>query len=251
MIRTRFWGEAEPRQGILDPGHGLCIRRRRPVDQKHRQPKRASRTQLGHPPGPACVLGDDHGDLLAPEKRGLVGFGKWWTSDKQPVVRQAQRAVRRIHEAQEVPVRGPVGEGFDPLPSDPEKNRAWIFGKCRGCGGKVRNTRPSISGACAPRWPEKCQMPGTCRGGRTDGIGLDRRRKRMRRIHHVADPFSPEERGQTRGAAEPADPMRNGLRSDRLDPACVREYCRHPGLPERIGKPGGFARSAQNENAHV
>ena len=93
-----------------------------PVDQDHRQAKRARRIELGPRSRAPGVFGHDELDAMGRKKRCVPGLGERAAGDDDFGVRQRQNTLGRIDEAKQIAVLRPGGEGLQVLSADGKEN---------------------------------------------------------------------------------------------------------------------------------
>ena len=222
----------------------------RALDHDDGQTKLAGGIDLGARALPARVAGHDPFDLPRAHQLQFTGKCERPSRNDELGISQRQRTVSSIDEAERVGVLRPGHERRDMLPADGEENirsRLWQ----RGYGGRdIIHVDPDVVSGPDPRLAlqrdqRRCRRPA---GG--ERIAADLGCERMRCIDHMREFFLPNEIGKTVRPTEAADPDRQWL----ID----RNLCSSGIGIDRVEAPSrgfsrqqiGFARSAQDENAH-
>ena len=240
---------AEPRHHLADGPGGPAVGQRRPVDHHDGQAKPARGDQLRLGPCPARVLGDDPADAMVGQKGQIGGLIKRAARDHRLCIRQRQRAVGRIDEAQKVMVLRLRGEGGKRLLADGKENPRGGIGQGRDGGVDAGHAAPVVP---RPRSPWRA-FEGDQRhagfGGCVDGIPAHPRREGMGGVDQMGDALGAQIVHQPGDTAEPADPRRQGLRDGRAGaPGIGKDRVRvRPG--QRAGKGGGFAGAPEKKDA--
>ena len=242
---------------MSEPVHDLCqafysqpLGQFRPLDHDDRQTQFARRIDLGARARAAGVAGDDPCDGARTHQRQLAGKREGSSRHDQIGIRQRQRAVSGIDEAERVGVLRLHRKRRDVLPPDGEKNIRAGFRQCGHCGGNVIHLDPDIARLSDPRLALKChQRRFRFRAG-DQHVATDPGCEGMRCIDHTGELFLPDELGKPAHAAKAANACRQrlidrNLRSTRIGIDRVEPSSRNCGCQQI-----GFARSAQDEDAH-
>jgi len=226
------------------------VRQLRPLDHDDGQLQFTRRSDLAACAFPAGVAGDDPFDAPRTHQIEFAGERERSARDNQIGTRQQQRTSRGIDEAQRVGVLRFVCERRDMPPADGEEDIRPCFRQCSHGGRHIRDLNPAIAGRFDP-WPALQRNQRRCRCvTRRNRVAADLGCERMGCIDHMREFVLPDDIGKAIGAAEAADTRRQrlidrdlrsaGIGIDRVDPRS-RNSSR-----QRIG----FARSAQDEDAH-
>ena len=242
---------------MIEPAHDLgdvfdpqLIRPLRPFDHDDGQFQFACCIDLGARAFPAGVAGDDPFDAPRTHQVQLAGERERPARDDQIGVRQRQRTCRGIDEAKRVGMLRFRRERRDMLPANGEEDIRPRVRQCRHGGHHIRNLDPDVAGRFDPRLAfQRDQRRRRC-VTRRNRVAADPGRERMGRIDHMREFLLPDNIGKPVRAAKAANARRqrlidrnlrsSGIGIDRVDPSS------RDGSRQRIG----FARSAQDEDAH-
>lgn len=220
-----------------------------PVDHHDGQAKPARGDQLRLGPCPARVLGDDPADAMVGQKGQIADLIERAARDHRLCIRQGQRAVGRIDEAQKVVVLRLRGEGGKRLLADGKEDARRRVGQGRDGGVDAGHTAPVVPWPRPPRRAFEGDQRHAGFGGGVDGIPAHPRGEGMGGVNQMGDAFGAKVIRQPRDTAEPADPRRQGLRDGRAGaPGIGKDRVRaRPG--QRAGKGGGFAGASEKKDA--
>jgi len=241
---------SEPLHDLRHAFHPQPIGQLRPPDHDDRQFELTRRVDLGTRTFASGVAGDDPFDPPDAHQVQFAGQREGSARDDQIGIRQRQRTSRSIDESERVGMLRLRRERRDMLPSDSEEDirprvRQRIYGGC-----DVLHIDPQIVRRFDPRLALQHNQ-GRCRHrAGSQRVAADLGCERMGRIDHMREFVVPDHVGKPVGAAETANAGRQrlidrhlrstGIGIDRVDPFS-RDSSR-----QQIG----FARSAQNEDAH-
>lgn len=240
----------EPAHHFVRASGPQLIRQLRPLDHDDGQFQFTRRIDLGARAFPAGVAGDDPFDSPRTHQIEFTGKRERPARDDQIGIRQRQRTSRGIDEAERVGVLRFACERRDMLPADGEEDIRPRLRQCNHGGRHIRNLDPAIAGRFDP-WRALQRNQRRCRCvTRRNRVAADLGCERMGCIDHMREFVLPDDIGKSVSAAEAADTRRQrlidrdlrsaGIGIDRVDPRS-RDSSR-----QRIG----FARSAQDEDAH-
>ena len=220
-----------------------------PVDHHHGQAKLARGDQLRLGPCPARILGDNPADAMVGQKRQIAGLIEWAARDHRPCIRQRQRAIRRIDEAQKVMVLRLSGEGGKRLLADGKEDARGGVRQCCDGGVDAGHAAPVVP---RPRSPWRA-FEGDQRhagfGGCVDGIPAHPRREGMGGVDQMGNTLGTKIVHQSRDAAKAADPRRQGLRDGRAGAPGIGKDRVRARFGQRAGKGGGFAGAPEKKDA--
>ena len=164
-------------------------------------------------------------------------------------VRQRQRRLGRIDQAQQIEVLRPCRERVEMLPPNGEKNSRRVIRQRSSRALDISDMLPFVAGRCLPRLAQiSNQRRGRFCAGR-HGVAADLARERMRGVDHMGHTFLPDIFGEPVDAAKAADPRRQGLRNRRRGATSVGVDSRYPGSRKRAADLAGFHRAAQEKDA--
>ena len=222
----------------------------RPPDHDHWQLQFARRVDLGASAGAAGVAGDDPCDAPDTHQLQFASEREGAARDDQLGIGERQRTSRRIDEAERVDVLRLGCKWRDMLPADGKENICSRL-RQRGHGGiDVIHVDPVITRRFDPR-PAFQRKQRRCRcGASSERIAADFGGKGMGRIDHMRKSSLPDHIGKPVRAAEAADARRQRLIDRDLRSAGIGVDRVQPDSRDFSRQPIGFARSAQDEDAH-
>ncbi len=225
---------------------------RGPVDQDHRQAQCPRGQQLGLGPRAARVLGDDMGDPVIAQQRGIARDIKGATRDHQTGIRQGQRALGRIDQSQQVMVLRARGESRDMLATNRQKHPRGGLGQRVDRLRQIRDMGPAILWPGLPRRAFVGQQRHAGFGAGRNGVPAHPGGERVGRIHHASDGMNPQIVHQSGHAAKAADPRGQGLRDGRSRSPGIGKDRIKPARGKRLRQTAGLGRATKNEDArHV
>ncbi len=220
-----------------------------PVDQDHRQAKRARRIELGPRSRAPGVFGHDELDAMGRKKRCVPGLGERAAGDDDFGVRQGQNTLGRIDEAKQIAVLRPGGEGLQVLSADGKENPCRRVGQRGDRRRDIGHGTPVVAAAGLPRRTLEAAERHARRVASLDCIPAHPGGKGMGRIDHVSDAFVPQVAHKPRDAAEAADPRRHRLCDRCLRAPGIGKHSVDPGRGERPGKLARLGRAAEKKDA--
>ena len=241
---------SEPMHDLSHAADLRPIGQLRPLDHDDGQTKLAGGIDLGPRAVPAGIARHDPFDPPRAHHLQFTGKPERPARDDEVGVRQRQRAFRSIDEAERVGVLRHRGEWRDMLPADGQENIRACLGQRRHGGRDIVHVDPGVVSTPDPRLAlqrkqRRCRRRAGCQRVTAD-LGCEG----MRRIDHMRESVLPNEIGKATSPTEAADAGRqrlidrnlcsSGIGIDRVEAASGRFGC------QAIG----FARSAQDENAH-
>jgi hypothetical protein len=240
----------EPLHDLGHTFHPQPVGQLGPLDHDHRQTQFARSVDLGaRAPSPG-VAGNHPLDTARTHHVPFTGEGERPTRNDEICIRQRQRTFCGIDKAKRVGMLRSRRKWRDMLPADGEENIRPRLRQSSHGGCDVLYIDPDIVRRFDPRLAfQRDQRRCRCRaGGRR--VAADLGCEGMGRIDHMREASLPNGIGQTVGTAEAADTGRQRL----ID----RDLC-SPGIGidrvkssicGRSSQQIGFARSAQDEDAH-
>ena len=240
----------EPRKRGIDALDRRPGRRRRPAHQDDLDTERTGRGDLAIGRWTAAVLGDDDVDTVRLQQRAIVGFAERSARCDVGHRRQRQRRIDRVDAADQIAMLRRAGKRREFVAAERDKDASAFRADSVYCGACVIHFDPAIARDCGPGRPAQRHKAhaGLARGGR--GVCRNDGRVRMRSVDQNVDAFRSEIIGQTRSAAEAADPDGYGMRNRRSGAAGERQRHLEIAAPgQAFAQHAGFGSAAENEDA--
>jgi hypothetical protein len=240
----------EPLHDFSYAFHPQPLGKLRPCNHNDRQAKLTRRIDLGARACAAGVAGDHPFDTPRTQQLEFPDQCEWTTRDDKLGIRQRQRTSRGIDETERVGVLRRGRKWCDVLPADGEENaRRLNRQRCDG-GRDIHNLDPAITRRFDPRRAlqrDQWRCGDTTRRNR---ISADLGCERMGRVDDMREFVPPNRIGKPVRAAEPADTGGQWLIDRDLRPAGIGIDRVEPRSRDCGRQQIGFARSAQDEDAH-
>ena len=240
----------EPLHHLSDAFDPEPLGQLRSLDHDDGQAQLTRGIDLGARPLPAGIARHDPFDAPRTHHLQFTGERERPARDNEIGIRQRKRTSRSIDEAERVGVLRPGRKRRDMLPADGEENiRSRLWQRGRG-GGNVNNLDPVIVGGLFPGLAfQRDQRRIHLRTG-SQRVAADLRGKGMGRIDHMREFFLPDNIGKSVGTAEATNPHGQRLIGRNLRSTGIGIDRVEPRRRDLRRQPIGFARSAQDENAH-
>lgn len=240
----------EPLHHFSDAFYPEPLGQLRSLDHDHGQAQLPRGVDLGTRALAAGISRHDPLDMSRTQQFQFAGERERPARDDEIGVRQRQRTSGSVDEAERVGMLRHGREWRDKLPADGEENIGARLGQRGYRGRDVIHLDPAIVSGPDPRLAlQRDQW--RCRGrAGSDRIAADFGRERMGGIDHMREFFLPDEVGKPICTAEAADSGRQRLIDRNLCSAGVGIDRVEAGGRDFSRQPIGFARSAQDENAH-
>ena len=243
---------------MTEPRHDFRYRldlpplgQRRPADHDHRQFQFARRVDLGARAFAAGVAGDDPCDAPDAYQIQFAGERERPAREDQLGIRKRQWISCRVDEAERVGVLRLGCEWRDVLPADGEKNIGTRLRQRSHSRIDIIHVDPAIARLFGPRLAfQRKQRRCRCGAG-GECIAADFGCEGMGRIDHMREFFPPDDVGKPVRTAEAANARRQRLIDRDLRPAGIGIDRVEPCGGDFSRQPIGFARSAQDEDAHA
>ena len=185
---------------------------------------------------------------MVPQKALLVRQRERTARRDDRRVRRQEIGRRRIDAADDIAVPRPVAERGEVLAADGEEHAPRLLSQRIRRGPDVRHMDPAVARNLLPGRALHRETGNSRGGGGRDGVGGDRRRKGMGRIHQHVDPVSPEIVREPARAAEPAGPGLQRRGRGRPRHAGERQGPLEPVVPGgQTGQLAGLGRPAEQE----
>ena len=239
----------QERQRRLDGADGGNAGRRTTLDHDDLDAERPGRSDLRIGCAAAGVLGHHDIDAFALQQLSFVRLAERATRENVAAAGNGKRRVDRIDAADDIAVLGSGRKAAGFLSADGEKDTARRGAERHDRGIDISDARPpvavdSVPGRSAKRKERNVRV---LRGGH--GVGGYPVREGMSRIHEQSDALLSQVINQALGAAEAADPGRQGQgpgihgaagkRNRRIDVAARRQPLRQR---------AGLGRAAENQD---
>ena len=166
-------------------------------------------------------------------------------------VRQWQRAVGRIDEAQRIGVLRLGRERRDMLPANREKHARALLGKAIDSAGDISDFDPVVSRCPAPGRALQRHQRNIRRRASLDCVAAHFGGKGVRRIDHMGDALLADVVGKSHRATKASDPRRQRMAEGNLRASRIGIDRADLLAHEHVREPVGVACSAQDEGAHV
>lgn len=240
---------SEPRQDVADRLDRVSINDRGARDHDHRQAEPTGGIDLRARACAAGIARHDMRDRSCTQQIEIALFGEGAARDDDVGVRQRQRCMRFVDDAQNVAVLASGSEWRQMLTPDGEKDPAGGVGEGIGCGTEVGHDSPAVAGDSVPRRPHERDERQICRSAGCDRVAAHGIGKWMRGIDDVGNARLVQIVSKPFGTTEATGADGQWLIDRHLGPACVRVDRIKACAGHRFGQGICIARSAQNEDA--
>jgi len=240
----------EPLHCFSSAFHPQPLGQLRPPDHDHRQAQLARGIDLGARALPAGIARHNPFDAAQTHHLEFAGERERSARDDEIGIGQRQQALRGIDEAERVGVLGPRRKRRDMLPTDAEEHPRSFDWQRRDGGRNVSNLDPVIAGGLFPRPAfQRDQRRIHLRAG-CQRVTADFRCKRMGRIDDMRELLLPNDIGKSVRPAEATNTHGQRLIGRNLRSTGIGIDRIKPRRRDLRRQPIGFARSAQDEDAH-
>jgi len=237
----------QPGQNIFEIVQNGPVRHLGTVDQNDRQAQGAGSQKFSLRARAASVFRHDQINTMVAQKGGIPVQFERPPRNHSLRVRQGQRPLGRVNQAQQIMVLWSGGESIQRLLANRQKHPRGLFRQRRDRPGQIGHQPPIITSPGTPWHTLKRRQGHASQGTGCYSIRAHPGRKGVGRIHNARDLFSCQEIHQAIDTAKPTDPCGQGLRHRRGSASGIgkQRLIAPGGKGPRQGR--GFAGSAQNK----
>lgn len=239
----------EPRHHGLHAGGTPPLRHFGPRNHDDRKAETARRIDLGAGACAARVARHHPRHGFRMHELEIAFFGERTAGDDDVGVRQRQRPIRLVDEAQNVAVLGLGREAFQMLPAYGEEHTCRDLGQCLRRRLQIRHSDPAVAIPLAPRRAHQGDERRFSRSASRNRVPAHHTGKGMGGIDDVRDPFVSNGADKSARSAKTARANWQRLIDGHLRSAGIGIDRIEARICQGLGESVRVTRSAQNENA--